>query len=260
MWDQHTSKVNAGLIHCRKPFDPQLPSLLMIHGSGGYKELFRMQVNGLEGRVNAAAIDLPGHGDTPGPSMDRVPAYTAWLATFLEAGPVRPVVLGHSLGGAIALQIALDRPDLISGLICLGSGARLRVMPEILSGMKEDYVAHTKNGLAFSYSDKTDRKLVQQGIDRMLQVPPEVPIGDFTACDNFDVIPRLGEIKLPALALVGADDRLTPLKYSQFLVDKLPDCQLAIVEDAGHMASVEQPEAVTEAISRFMAGIKPAAV
>ena len=157
---------------------------------------------------------------------------------------MRPVVLGHSLGGAIALQIALDRPELISGLICLGSGARLRVMPDFLAGMKADFAATIKGGLAFSYSDQTDRKLVQQGIDNMLQIPPEVPMGDFTACDNFDVIARLGEIKLPALALVGKEDRMTPVKYSQFLVDKLPNCRLSVIEGAGHMASVEQPEAV----------------
>lgn len=130
-------------------------------------------------------------------------------------------------------------------------------MPDFLAALKADYPGALKGGLGFSYSPQADRQLVDQGIEMMASQPPEILIGDFTACDNFDVIPRLGDIKLPAMALVGADDNMTPVKYSQFLVDKIPDCRLKVIEGAGHMLTVEQPEAATEAIAEFMATIKP---
>lgn len=259
MWDKHLNGQKIGLITGKKPFDPALPSILLVHGSGGYKELYRQQITGLSGRANAAAIDLPGHGDTPGPGLTEVSDYAAWLARFLAAGPVRPVVLGHSLGGAVALQTALDHPELLSGLILMGSGARLRVMPQFLAGLAENYQATIQGGLSFSYADGADPTLVAEGIKNMLNTPAELVFGDFSACDRFDVMDRVAGVTLPTMALVGDQDRLTPLKYSQHLATVMPNCRVKVIAGAGHMTNLERPGEVTEAIAEFLAGIRPAA-
>jgi len=254
MWDQHLKGREIGLRLGREAFNPALPSLLMIHGSGGDKDAWRSQFGGLKG-VNAAAIDLPGHGDTPGPGMAKVEDYAAWLAEFIACGPLRPVLLGHSLGGAIAQMLALTNPALIKGLILVGTGSRLRVLPAILDGVLSDHQAAVKLIVQYAYAEGADPGFIQRGIEEMLPRPPQVLHGDFSACNAFDVSGRLGEIKAPTLVIVGAGDRLTPPKYSQFLAQGIAGSRVKVIEGAGHMVALEKPQAFNQAVLDFMAGI-----
>ena len=253
MWEQHLKEKQIGLETGRGPFIPGRPSLLMVHGAGGRGDGWLPQLSGLAGDVNAAAIDLPGHGNSPGKSYELIQDYADWLADFLEAGPLRPVLMGHSMGGAIAQTLALNRPELIKGLILAGTGARLRVAPAILDGIKSDFSATVASIIKYGYSPGADPFLIKEGTRRMLRNRPEVLWGDFSACDKFDVRDRLGEIRLPTLILVGEYDQLTPLKFSQFLAENIPGSEIELIPQAGHMVFLEQHRAFNQAVLRFMA-------
>lgn len=253
MWEQHCQGREVGLITGRAPFNPALPSLLLVHGSGASAENFLPQLSGLGGAVNVAAIDLPGHRATPGPSCQTVEDYTAWLADFLAAGPLRPVVLGHSLGGAICQMLALTRPELARGLILACTGSRLKVLPAILEGLAADFMGTVKLVVQYAYGPSPDPRTLELGVQAMAACPPEVVLGDFTACDHFDVSERLGEIILPTLCLVGEYDKLTPLKYAQRLAGGIGGAELVVVPGAGHTAHIEQPAAFNQAVLDFMA-------
>jgi pimeloyl-ACP methyl ester carboxylesterase len=82
-----------------------------------------------------------------------------------------------------------------------------------------------------------------------------VTLGDFRACDRFDVMARLGEIRLPALVVVGEDDRLTPPRYAELLARGIAGARLSRIPRAGHYVSLEQPEAVNHAIGNFLADL-----
>lgn len=254
MWEQHSKGRQIGLRMGREAFDPALPSLLMIHGSGANKDNWRAQFGGLKG-MNAAAIDLPGHGDTPGPSMSKVEDYASWLSEFLASGPIRPVLMGHSLGGAIAQMVALTNPALIKGLILVGTGSRLKVLPAILDGLQNNPEATTKMIVQFAYDDNADPKFIELGYEEMVKRPPEVTHDDFSACNAFDVSDRLGEIKLPTVMIVGAGDKLTPPKYSEFLAGGINGSTVKVIQDAGHMVALEQPKAFNQAVAEFMATV-----
>lgn len=253
MWDQHLKGQNIGLRQGRQAFDPARPSLLCVHGSGGRAENFLPQLAGLSGQVNVAAIDLPGHGQTPGPGCQVVGDYAAWLGDFLAAGPVRPVLLGHSLGGAVVMQLALERPHLLRGLILFGTGSRLKVMPAILDGILKNFLPTVSMIVKLAYAPGADPRRIEQGAREMAQNDPQVVWGDFTACDNFDISLRLGEIKLPTWCIVGDQDQMTPPKYSQFLTQHIAGAGCTVIEQAGHSACVEQPAAFNEAVLDFMA-------
>jgi pimeloyl-ACP methyl ester carboxylesterase len=88
-----------------------------------------------------------------------------------------------------------------------------------------------------------------------LKTSPEVLHGDYTACDAFDVMECLGEVRCPTLVIGGTADRLTPPKYSVYLRDHIPGAELVLVDAAGHMVMLEKPEIVNKAISTFIASL-----
>lgn len=255
MWPSSWRERGIGLVTPEHNFDPALPSLLCVHGSGGRGLEFLPMLDLLAGAANGAAIDLPGHGDTPGPGRTEVDDYVDWLAALLEAGGPRPVLLGNSLGGAIALTMALERPELISGLVLWGTGARLRVLPAILEGLANRF-ADTVGLLAnMAYAEATGPELKEAGRRAMAQTAQEVLLGDYSACDRFDVMPRLSEIDLPCLVVCGDGDKLTPLKYSQFLTQRIKGARLAVIPQAGHLMHQEQPAACAEALAGFLSSL-----
>lgn len=254
MWEKHQETHPAGLLTGRRPFDPSRPSLLLVHGSGGSAEVFLPQLSGLAGEVNVAAIDLPGHRQSPGPARETVEDYAAWLGDFIAAGPVRPVVLGHSLGGAVCQMLALTRPHLIRGLVLASSGCRLKVSPAILEALAgPDPLPALRLIVQFAHAPGCDARTLELGVQQLSTTPTEVILGDFRACDAFNVCHRLGEISLPTWCLVGDRDQLTPAKYSQYIVENLPGAGITVIEGAGHTAHLEKPAAFNEALLDFMA-------
>ena len=169
-------------------------------------------MNDLSHDMNALAIDLPGHGQSDAPALDSVPAYAAAVMAFVRScGLLRAVPCGLSLGGAIALQMLLDYPAELAGGILIGTGARLRVRPDIFDLIAADYPAFV------AATPGTTAGLLDPVRKLMAACPPTVTAADFRACDRFDVMDRLPEIDLPVLIICGADDNLTPVKYSAYL-------------------------------------------
>ena len=94
--------------------------------------------------------------------------------------------------------------------------------------------------------------LVEQSKQECLRCGQETAYADFVACNNFDVRDRLAEIYLQTLIIVGEEDQLTPVKWSQYLRDKIPKSKLMVAEKAGHMIMMEQPDIVNQRIQSFI--------
>jgi len=178
------------------------------------------------------------------------------VAAFLEAltdkAPVIPVLVGHSMGGAIAQTVALTHPHLLSGLVLVGTGARLRVAPAILEGLQSDFQAAVRLIGEWAFGPQAPARVVRLTQQAMARTGPATLYGDFLACDHFDVMNRLGEIHLPTLVLCGSLDKLTPPKYSIYLGEHIAGARVQIIPEAGHMVMLEQPEAVSQAIGDFL--------
>jgi pimeloyl-ACP methyl ester carboxylesterase len=172
-------------------------------------------------------------------------------AFIRTVGVERAILIGHSMGGAIAMTLALDF-DCVAGLVLVGTGARLRVAPAILDGIRNDFAKSVELVTRFAWSPEAPSRLTELGRQALLDTDPGVLWGDFTACDHFDVMGRLGEIQVPTLVITGTADRLTPVKYAHFLAESISGARLILVDGAGHMVMLEQPVEIGRAVREFL--------
>lgn len=218
--------------------------LLFLHGAGGRGLVWQHQMLAFP---RSRAPDLPGRAGAPPEGVDE---YMEAVRTALP--PARRVIAGHSLGSAIALRWALAYPDEVRGLILVGAGAKMRVNPVWLDGIARREVAAIEEFGSWWFGSGADVRLREKSLALLRATPPAVLLADLRASDGFDVMAELGRLELPALILCGAEDRLTPVKFSRYLHEHIRGSTLEIVEGAGHMVMLEQPQATNAAIRAFL--------
>lgn len=175
------------------------------------------------------------------------------LADFIEAQlPAEgAIVAGSSLGGAIALELALRHNPKVRGVVLLGSGSRLKVAPAILEGLQNDFEATAHQIAGYMFADPTPER-INACVALMKRVGREQTLRDFSACNSFDVTGRLGEITIPLLALTGEQDVMTPPKYATSLAGRVDGAQVRIIPGAGHLVMIERPAETNDAIRNFV--------
>ncbi len=226
--------------------------VLFLHGAGGSTSSWYFQKR-LQAVCEVILVDLPGHGKSGGGGLRDIGGYVESVRTAItENGLEGCYVAGHSMGGAIALSLALAAPKLLAGLVLAGTGARLKVFPKILEGILNDKEETVRVIASFAFSEKTAPSLIEAGITEMTANPKEVIHGDFSACDLVDLMEGVKSIDLPTLIIVGADDALTPVKYSEYLNREIKGSRLVVIRDAGHMVMLEKPEETNRAIEEFV--------
>lgn len=229
--------------------------LILLSGSGDSHLCWLQQIAELP-TDSTIAIDLPGHGDNIGAAEmpTTVAGYVATVWNALDArGITRVRVAGHSLGGAIALQMQRDDPERIVALGLIGTGARLRVQPELLAIVDRDQAAGLEQLLSVSYAGQLSDEAMRLTIAAMLPFAPGTLARDLHACDTFDVMQELAHIHCPTLVIVGEYDRLTPVKYARYLATHIADARLQIIPNAGHYVMLEQPTLITAALHDLQA-------
>ncbi|NIS60402.1 MAG: alpha/beta fold hydrolase [Proteobacteria bacterium] len=228
-------------------------TLVFVHGSGGTRLHWNYQRQFFEQSHNVVIVDLPGHGEAGKDGEDSVGAYGRDLLDLLRTLPGDLFCLiGHSLGGAIVQEFTLIYPQYVEALILVGTGARLRVLPEILEGIQERFEETVRLICDYAFSKRTPVDLIQKGVEAMLKTRPTVLRGDFAACNRFDIMDRVGNIQVPTLVVCGSDDLLTPPKYAHFLAEKIEGARLETIDGAGHMVMIEKPDEFNTRVMEFL--------
>jgi pimeloyl-ACP methyl ester carboxylesterase len=237
--------------------DPGSPPLVLIHGSGGSRLHWPAQLRRLP-NYRVFGLDLPGHGESPGDGETTIAGYVGRVFDwFEEQGIERAVLIGHSMGGAIAMAATLEEPDRVSGLVLVGTGGRLRVSDEILQASADPlrFEETVEVVTTWAFSDQAPEKLVALAKMRMLETRADVIHRDFIACNQFDICDHLPEIQVPTLIICGVQDVLTPLKYARHLDDEIPESTLVLIDGAGHMVMLERPLEVTGAVEKYLSSM-----
>lgn len=232
------------------PGSPAAP-LLLIHGAGGDHTVWGEQLAGLRGRARLVIPDLPGHGRSAPGSETTIAAYAATILRLIEVARVsRPVVAGHSMGGGVALQAALDRPDLFRGVVLVASAARLGVAARVFELIERDPAEAVRELARSAYGPDAPEKLIERGV-ATLSRSPAVLAADFRACNGFDVRDRVAELAVPLRILAGEADRLVFPKASEKLAALVPGARLRVVGGAGHLLMIERPAEVNAELLEF---------
>jgi pimeloyl-ACP methyl ester carboxylesterase len=232
--------------------------IVFIHGVGGSSQYWYYQREYLKNFMKVVLVDLPGHGQTAGEACKTIEdARDAVRDTIIGMGIREAYIVGHSMGGGIAMSLALANPELVKGLILICTGAKLKVLPEILDKILQDKEATVRMIMMdYAFSNKASLKMKENGFKDMMKSSAETIYQGFSACNQFSAMGSLEKIALSTLIIAGKDDLLTPPSYSEYLHREIKGSELVIVEDAGHMVMIEQPDAVNRAIETFIVNRK----
>jgi pimeloyl-ACP methyl ester carboxylesterase len=232
---------------------PDRKTLVFIHGSGGDHTTWIHQYTPLKNQFNCAAVDLPGHGRSEGPGEREVSAYVEWVKKVIDGlGIVKPVMIGHSLGAAVALSFVIRYPEAAAAVVPVGGGAKMPVNPLLLAGLKQDPAAVIGLTAKFSVAKANREKFADLLNKSLARVNPDILYGDFLACSSLDITETVAGIRIPVAVLCGAEDKMTPPSLSQFIRDHVPGARLVLIEGAGHFVMLENPEAFNAALTDFV--------
>jgi pimeloyl-ACP methyl ester carboxylesterase len=233
--------------------------IVFVHGAGSNAGFWQRQQGAFS---DAHFVDLPGHGVNAAQTPRDIAGYADWVESYVgEAGIADVVLNGHSMGGAVALTLALRHPVWLKALVLTGSGARLPVDARLLELLRSDYPAAVDTIVKESFAATAvpptyAQKVRLNGTRRQLvRMRPEVALADYEACTHFDVTGRLHEIELPTLCIVGEQDVMTPPHLSRELYEGIHGSRMEIIEGAGHMLPLEQPEEYNRALAAFVDGL-----
>jgi pimeloyl-ACP methyl ester carboxylesterase len=241
-------------------------SLLLIGGFGCDHTIWSLIEPVLAKTYRVVSFDNRGVGQssTPdGPYSIRQMAEDA--AALLDAiGISQAHVAGHSMGGQIAQELALTRPDKVCTLLLLSSCARCDERGKsLIEGLGElpglvDVRSSARLIMPWLY---TNAFFAEPGaVDKLLKsivaypflAPPQTVYDQSRAISSFDVSDRVGAIRCPALVLVGAQDIMVPPKLSEQLAQSIPAATLVVVDNVGHGLLIESPQAVAKAMLDFL--------
>jgi pimeloyl-ACP methyl ester carboxylesterase len=245
----------------RDPADWRGQRVLYVHGTGCNARVWDDHMAAVADVHTPVALDLPGHGQSQGRGFRGMADYAEFVIGLADAlGWPRFVLAGHSMGGGIAITAALYHPERIAGLVLADTGARLRVAPDLLHAARAAAASGTDPATdrSWGFAASTPQAVVDRVQILTAGIDPRVTYADWIADDTFDAMTRVGQITAPTLALCGAEDRLTPVKYHGYLQERMPNCRLTVIEGAGHWSFHEQPEQFDRAVRAFLAGL-PAA-
>lgn len=261
-----TIEINGQTVHyVASNQDAAGPQVVLVHGAGGRHQVWPAQWQNnpffakSRGRRRwlsdfpVYVPDLAGHGRSAPPHRTSLDDYAQDIIAFTQALDLdQAVIVGHSMGGAIAQLIALNPTPNIAGTVLLSTGAHMPVSDLILDGLLSDYPKTVNMIIKFSWQKGVSENYTKTARQHLLDTNPQVVHADFSACNLFDVRERLGEIDLPTLILVGTADKMMPLANSQFLADNIPNSQLTAIQDGGHSVMHSKTATVTKAIVAFL--------
>lgn len=278
-----------GAIEALEAGDPAAPAILFLHGLGASKVSLLPAIGGLAQDYRVVAMDFPGFGKSSAPLNARYDA--PWLASSAlavldAAGIERAAVVGNSMGGRVAVELALAHPDRVAALGLLTPAVAFdeyRMVRPLLNLMRMDL---TFGAAPWPLAGALPRRLIDSGLRAMFADPSRVPAANLAAArDDFIRLMghrgrrmafmactrrlgldapvrfwrRLGDLEVPSLWIFGRYDRLVACAYAEMVRERLRGAAVEVWEDCGHVPQFEHPIQTVDRLQEFFASAFSAA-
>jgi len=234
------------------------PVLLLLHGIGSSATAWSKQVERLGGEFTCLAPDLPGYGDSPGPTGEGLEPIVADVVDVLEGQPAH--VVGVSFGALTALGLARARPDLVRSLVLSDATLGRAHFPaeereRWLQGRERlgnELASRSLERARELAGPNAGAEVIEEIARHMRRARPEGYLAVARAIAQTDARPWLADLGQPALIVCGEDDRVTGLDVSRTLQAGLAQAELLVIADAGHAPHIEQPDRFATGVRDFL--------
>ncbi len=242
---------------------PDRPYILFLHGSGQSHLTWVLQTRLLAyDGYNIVAPDFPAHGLSGGEALTSIEDMAAWVLRLADGlGIDRFILIGHSQGGLVALELAARHPERIDRLVLIGCAAAIPVNDYLVSASQDRLDAAIKmmtgwgHGLRAHKHDNSQPGFSHLGFGRRLMAANNKAAlhADLTACNNYTSgADAAARITVPTLVILAGADKMTPVKFGKKLAEMITDATLVVVDRAGHMLPAEHPDEVNRPLHAFL--------
>lgn len=244
------------------------PSVVFLHGLGSSSADWALQVPVFAARCRVVTVDLPAHGRSPVPAgrlrIEDMAAEVAALLRALDEPPAHLVAL--SLGGCVALALALDHPACVRSLTLVNSFARLRPAGlrgawrlaqrlGLLAAAPMPAVARLVAGGLFPRPEQ--RPYYEEAVARLGRNSRRSYLSAMQAAARFNALGRLADIRAPTLIVVGDRDQTVPRSATLALQRGIPGARLRVIADSGHATPYDQAEVFNTLVAEFLSEMYP---
>ncbi len=248
-----------------RPFDPDQPSILFIHGAGMDHTVWALQTRYFAYRNrNVLAVDLPGHGLSGGRPLTSIGAMADWVVALLDALKIEKAGLaGHSMGSLVALDAAARHGGRVDRLALLGTCVPMPVADPLLNAAKAD--DHAAIDMITLWGHASDSHIggnrapglwiTGEGMRLLERAKPGVLYADLNACNDYTTgLEAAAKVGCPVLLILGERDAMTPMRAAKALEDAFDGAMTSIIDGTGHMMMVERPDETLDALIRGFPG------
>jgi len=237
-------------------------AIVLIHGAGSNAHSWHRQIDLLGKSHSPVALDLPGHGRSAGvEGLVAVQDYADFVAAFMDALKLRSaVIMGHSMGGAVAMEMAIRHPARVQALVLVATAAKFNLPPDLVEGLRAVMMGRAPQGFTTDgYSPRTIKEnfdVIREGWMEQIRTDPRVRYTDVAACMKVDLRDAIAKIDQPTLIVAGADDLGTPPADAEIIRSKIRGAKLVTITDSGHVIVHERPAELQAAVDSFLAELK----
>jgi 3-oxoadipate enol-lactonase len=241
-----------------------LPPLVFLHGIGGAARAWRSQLETFSDRYRTVAWDMPGYGGSSPLARASIAALAEALQNFLrDIAAVKPILVGHSIGGMIVQQWLADNPDSAGAVVLAqtspafgkADGDWQKSFIEARLGpldRGESMASLAPNLVKELVGDDPDPEGMKVATDCMAGVPEASYRASMLALLGFDQRQALKDIKVPTLVLSGTKDKNAPAPMMAKMASFIPSATYVELEGAGHLVNLERPRAFDAALDQFL--------
>ncbi len=229
--------------------------LLFLHGAGSNGGVWSRQLDHFSKRHSPVAFDWPGHGRSSGTeALASIGAYRESTSKVLDALAIdRAVIVGTSMGGLVALDLALSAPERVEALVLVSVGPKISLPAEMTETWRLVMTGRAPQPFnTTGYGDDPAFEILREGWEHQVRTDPRVRYFDLVAATAADYRPRLGEIRRPTLVVAGAKDPLTTSADAALLASGIAGARRVEIAGGGHFLYREKPAELHAAIDEFL--------